>query len=156
MSKKIDAMVAEKVIGWRWQTRLADFRVVWCFPPDRPLLEADREKSVYGRTGPVGDFEFTELTAEERAWYSSGKYHYQLPEYSTDISAAWAVVEKMKVYNWRGSIEDFGNRYRINFSKGPLWQAFNSVEHVYVPLGICLAALRAVAVPESEIQEALK
>lgn len=62
------------------------------------------------------------------------------------ISDAWQVVERMKASDWRVSIEDFNNRYRINFSAGTRWMHENNVEHINVPLGICLAALRALGI----------
>lgn len=127
MSNKIDSLVAEKVMEWVRHPRNTAH---W--------VEGGRDPFMAPVMGLVPE-------CGTGAWSPS-----------TSISAAWAVVEKMKTDNWRVSVEDFGNRYRINFSKGSQWQAFNSVEHINVPLGICVAALRAVGVDEATIQEAMK
>ena len=73
-----------------------------------------------------------------------------------NIADAWRVVEKMKTQCFRCSIEDFGNRYRVNFSYQEAWKHQNSEEGLDVPQLICLAALRACGVSEDRIEQARK
>lgn len=84
------------------------------------------------------------------------------PPYSTDIAAAWGVVEKMESDGFRCDVSS------VNPDGYPNWYAkflrFTAGESpTYwmeradtASLAICLAALLAVGVPESEIQEATK
>lgn len=116
MSRAIDAAVAAKVMGWK-------------FP-----VSADR-----GHPHGVQDHW---KDCENNTIYLPD----QLPYFSTDIAAAWQVVEKMKSFGWRVAIEDCVNRYRVNYSRGVTWEWRNNIEHVSVPLAICLAALRALNV----------
>jgi len=147
MSRKLDALVAERVMGFTWWSACGKSHLI---PPWVEGLYGFSD----GRHYHFIAGKHYEATPIELSY--SNYQNLATPPFSTDISVAWKVVEKMKNDNWRGSIEDFGNRYRINFSKGPLWQAFNSVEHIDVPLGICLAALRVIGVDEATIQEAMK
>jgi hypothetical protein len=99
----LDALVAEKVMGWRWED---------CFRAYTGVLTVRHEE--YG--GP--------------------------PFYSTDIAAAWDVVEKM-----RERRADFYIRFVSTWTV-----EFDSVAGDYngytdgdtAPLAICLAALKAV------------
>ena len=73
-----------------------------------------------------------------------------------NIADAWRVVEKMRLSGFRCSIEDFGNRYRVNFSAGIGWNWKNNEEGESVPQLICLAALRACGVSDERIEKARK
>lgn len=70
--------------------------------------------------------------------------HYQTPkpclppEYSTDIAAAWQVVEKMQE-TCEVSIEQKGTGWKVYFDAE--WRGAETVPHA-----ICLAALEAVGV----------
>lgn len=65
-------------------------------------------------------------------------------KYSTYIFAAWQVAEKMKANGLRMSIDDFDNRYRVNFSPKSGWKISNTYFHINVPRAICIAALIAL------------
>ena len=70
VGRELDALVAEKVMGWRWMPYWVSGQseqVTDLFPP-------------YG----VGDFDS----------------HGQFPEYSTDSKAAWLVVEEIRKRGW--------------------------------------------------------
>lgn len=145
--RTVNALVAERVMGWRWQVRVGT-RDLWCFPPDRPLLAKDRS-SCFNKyyCGPVGDFEFTELTERESGWFVCGKRHEDLPKYSSDWSAAGEVVEKMVEDHpeWRFGLL-WGARMRPSAEFFDLQDGERVGEDVRetVPLVICHAALRAV------------
>jgi len=76
---------------------------------------------------------------------------YELPPYSTDIAAAWAVVEKMEADGWghdhlRHSAAAEQPEYRFGFmqsGKGIRSRVADEAETM--PLAICRAALKAVA-----------
>ena len=95
--------------------------------------------------------------------------HDTLLPYSSDIAAAWRVAEKMREVHGCGvnvnivraafvlasdrgsySCEIMGGRLRYSSPFLGL-----SATAITAPLAICLAALRAIGVPEAEIQEAL-
>ena len=125
--REMDALVAEKVIGW-----------IWCagpdtFKPGRPwrswLSEPDTRLPTWdGLTGMPVDGLFDEES--------------NVQHYSTDIAAAWLIVEKMQQ---QGHIHDF------------LWQfdAATPLEWCYLPaadfcLHVCRAALKALTAQEDK------
>ena len=137
--QKLDALVAEKVMGWAITHR--GHRVM----PGPGGIHGGRE--MRGFTGSV----------DARTWISQ-----VCPDYSTDISAAWEVVEKLKERHgvtlsggpndeggcegWVCSVKAFGYR-RFQDQE---WNAHADT----APLAICKAALQAVAhatTPESEV-----
>lgn len=67
--------------------------------------------------------------------------------YSTDISAAWQVVERMQVdgswYSISGPADGFP-RYHAEILNG--WKSLAEAEAETAPRAICLAALRALGV----------
>lgn len=71
---------------------------------------------------------------------------YIVPHYSTDIAAAWEVVEK--VYDWNFRLERFEglskDYYGAQFFLNGEW---HYGEADTAPLAICLAALKAVTNP---------
>lgn len=73
----------------------------------------------------------------------------------SSIADAWRVVEKV------GTPFDCGSPYRRGDVREPAWARFggNMAEPSpasTIPRAICIAALRACGVPESEIEEARK
>jgi|CXWL01.1.fsa_nt_gi hypothetical protein len=73
------------------------------------------------------------------------------PCYSTDISAAWLVVEKLRERGWK--IELFGRTdcWCVLFEQGPNHTLQTAIEDAdTAPLAICLAALKAVGVEMEE------
>lgn len=87
-------------------------------------------------------------------WFAPGEPAWapNFPTYSTSISAAWEVVEKMRGDGWYVRITDtkspLGHRWMVSFDTEeglhPLYTAYSET----VPHAICLAALRAVgAIP---------
>lgn len=86
----------------------------------------------------------------------------EVPDYSTDIAAAWRVVEKLHL-DYRVSFILERNEEHPN--KKGLWQAIlvmpkeskgYHAQEKTAPYAICLAALRARGIGEDEINEATK
>lgn len=77
------------------------------------------------------------------------------PEYSTDIAAAWQVVEKMRA---GGTCFSCGSPYKYpGIRDAPCWARFGgNMERpspaMTVPYAICLAALAAIGVEVPEPQ----
>lgn len=96
--KELDALIAEKVTGWK----------------PSGLLGKDHKYAV--------------------------KEFYEPPHYSTDIAAAWEVVDKI------APLDDF----RLAFRNGEWFAEFSSMINQFAQAGtaphaICLAALKAVS-----------
>jgi hypothetical protein len=76
----------------------------------------------------------------------------RLPHYSTNLTAAWQVVEKMAEKGWRVCFSDNGNthaeRWDCRFFREPGTSSKDRVIAICdtAPLAICLAALRACGV----------
>lgn len=68
-----------------------------------------------------------------------------LPHYSTDIAAAWEVVERMRSGGWRLELRDWVTYWSARFNSDPDSQGRFAKEED-VPHAICLAALKAVGV----------
>ena len=119
--REMDALIAEKIFGWSWNGN-------FLLPP------SDHPASV------------NHWCAE---WDDDGRPHW-LPNYSTDLTTAWEVVEK--IGEWRG-FEFLMRRYCMSEKQ---WQAgwFEdgydgyetrvSAESELPALSICRAALLAV------------
>lgn len=118
--RELDALVATKVMGWT-------LRRFW---PVSDLRD-DRSKPCESWTAP------------------GGTYERQLPAYSTDIAAAWEVVEKFEVVELIKGEEFARCRIRVGkghpaYEKGNDWVTDES-DTSAIPHAICLAALKAVA-----------
>jgi hypothetical protein len=146
--RELDALIAERLMGWRW-FRLQRMRHSCCAKPQpigEPVrfLANDKPFSLYDDYNPA--------TGDERVDESRMT---AVPHYSTDISAAMEVVEKLKAddfwpsMNWKSGIfiDDWNRaawfvRFRCvrGGTRGDHWHADESL-----PLAICRAALRALS-----------
>jgi hypothetical protein len=70
---------------------------------------------------------------------------------AADMNQAMEVVDKMHGTGVLVSLEWKVNRYRANFSPVNDWKWRNNAEHLNPATAICLAALRAVGVPDEEV-----
>ncbi len=121
--RELDALVAEKVMGWAWPEgrcpvcgwRFAESREHGCVPDDcsqRP------------RPNPIAS----------EAW----------PHYSTDIAAAWQVVEKLRELHpdgWVNLMNGVGDGWHVSVSTGDQEYGANAKTPAHA---ICLAALESV------------
>ena len=137
--RELDALVAEKVMGF-------------------VAAHIDTDESVkrwHSDEWFAGD---ADLIAEIRQYRGAGIYSdHLLPHYSTDIAAAWQVVERMTathrasvhhyphVNNWWQCVLDI----RDNKLRFPVERSHDGDEYANAPTAphaICLAALKAVGV----------
>lgn len=120
--REIDALIAEKVMGCKPVPLIAG--AGWrCGCSDDESQEGHNDKR------------------QERQTFLSRQ---TLIAYSTDIAAAWTVVEKMAESGWEVDIAGLGKAYRVAF-----WNrdsAVGKTRSMFAAKAICLAALKAVGV----------
>lgn len=75
-------------------------------------------------------------------------------EYSTDIAAAWEVLEKVRHH--LVAISTTMNPESLEWVVDLCMNRDAEERHKSLPMAICIAALRAVGVDETTIQESLK
>lgn len=139
--RELDAIVAEKVMGWRpWRSKHGYWNINI---PNEGVI------STYGRRNYSEQYDSqTGEKLPEIQWWEDCN---ELPNYSTAIEAAWKVVGRLD--NWRGF--DFRLRWCNNE-----WEAgwFEKLRNDPEPratatadtpaVAICLAALKAVGAME--------
>lgn len=136
--RELDALVAEKVMGWPHEQMLVGIGTFY----DAMHLEPSR--AAYRRRSHVDRF-------WER-WSPSGSevvVSDTVPSYSTDIAAAWEVVEHLPLTWWPevGRMQDGSSWYCELCLGSPDPAGVGPAIRVVAataPLAICLAALKAV------------
>ena len=123
---ELDKLVAEKVMGW----------VLTQDGPGEGAWEDDYSAD-YGRWMPSDS-----PGAGPHAWET-------VPSYSTNIAAAWEVVEKVsELSDGHFTLMKFTTHYRAGFQTPVPYDSDDRFEHWSVadtaPLAICRAALAAV------------
>lgn len=121
-SRELDALVATKVMGW---------------------IELHEERVLSNFAHIVGRPPWYKGShAEARGAFPS------VPPYSSDIAAAWEVVEKLKTLGWNIALTNCCDAYAVWISK--VWiddlVLESDVKAPTAPLAICLAALKACGV----------
>ena len=116
--RELDALVAKKVMGWDGFSGIIE-------------------------TSPEVGFS----TEEIDELVKTGKLRFRPPEYSTDIAAAWQVVEKMQRENHDFAIHitscrDEDNQWQPHFNISVTRTLLTGSKTA--PHAICLAALKAV------------
>lgn len=162
--RELDALVAERIMGLQV---LPEFLHAKRYPTgDPPCLDSLQDaRNEYG-LGKHPFFVSPDCGCEDldktdpfelgdggpHPWRDLPRFHGHaalcpefVPLYSTDIAAAWSVVERMRELGWRLNLDDFCFRYTALFSNsaGDHASAHGSLT---APYAICLAALRAVGV----------
>lgn len=128
--RELDALIAEKIIGWKWINH-PGFDEPFMFSPEQ--VKGFIPEFVAAHT-----VENCDRNAPDR-----------LPHYSTSIADAWLVVEKLRE---RESIA------RSNGASDQAWVSFvwnlpmsrHGIHYMLfslTPLAICLAALKTMEVP---------
>jgi hypothetical protein len=134
----IDSLIAEKIMGYKWIDYL------WYDGTTKKLLWD-------GKTVPSGG-DYGRLNDDNDLLF-----HWNMPNYSTEIAAAWEVVEYMKSIGFNFTISDQYDDYCVGFFKDakPKYCAksdtfvHNNPNDLYAfyitaPEAICKAALLAV------------
>jgi len=150
MSRKIDALVAEKVMGKRYwkELRAKHYLAVAEHNGREPWTSRRLEHQEKERYTPITAMEAVSLGF----WGDSDR---NLPRYSTDIASAWEVVEKFNGTRYTIVVTAWGsNTYSASLWDGEKCRELDSGNRDSAPLSICLVALRAVGVTESEIEAA--
>jgi hypothetical protein len=159
--RELDALVAEKVMGWEVERGYP----CWCSPEDGswdayepPERDEDWDDARWQRAQTryaeriAGEFCHSQPVRVERfKWEDTGGDGLRrtpLAFYSTDISAAWEVVEKLTAsgHLTGGVSKHLNGKYMAVFSEQLGGGVFAvSADCESAPLAICLAALKAVA-----------
>lgn len=126
-----DAEIAVRVMG------IGRF-YVWFLPNEKNNISGERK-----HFSSQKEAEFFKIQCEEKGFYTLGVREHSPAHYSTDISAAWEVVEKLEGrFIW-----DFNShknwRVRLATYDRKDWRLVEG-EAATAPLAICLAALKAV------------
>jgi hypothetical protein len=135
----IDLLVAQRLFGWR-----------------RIDEDDEQPEAVPYYVGPNGEAFYPTVRAKFPNLPRTGRH--ELPPFSSDISAAWQVVEKTKERGWLVHILQCTDGFVVNareyhlpadgdWGKSMLASGLVQVEADTAQLAICRAALRAVAPP---------
>lgn len=121
--RELDALIAEKVMGW----------------------EAVNDELEIAKREGNPDLVDSQRWHRRKVWFKGNEKMAceecgTLPAYSTDIAAAWEVVEKADLWSLYGSIGDGPYRACIQFEDREGLMTADTA-----PLAICLAALKAVS-----------
>lgn len=146
-NREIDMLIAEKVMEWKWMRSVPGHKF-----GDGSALTDDRVRAFLVNPTDDSFIRICELIDDD------GKYPRicgaTLPYYSTDISTAWQVIQKMQADGWHYEIGDMHNdpSHLVKFGRGkynPYDNLFDEEHSATAPtpwLAICLAALEAVGV----------
>lgn len=112
--RELDALVAEKVMGWRWRGGRG-----------LKLLVAPEADTWY------------ELRGDERIAADAFR---DVPHYSTAIAAAWLVVEGLRAEGWDFSLRNYST-WTATFDRMDRGAPVHDADGSTAPLAICRAAL---------------
>jgi hypothetical protein len=141
---ELDVLVAEKVMGFKRERchmrprhfASKDFPGKWLVDHDS---KGPHEYLSWELPDPMASH--NDAPTFERRHYLCGCSGHDLPEYSTDIAAAWEVATRFKVFSL-ATRSFMGDGWVARIQQG-----LNSVQEVIAPTAphaICLAALKAV------------
>lgn len=139
--RELDAMVAEKVLGWRW--------IKFGAKGDDSLTAIVPPAHIYNRPHwqPSNSEAERFYDWDTLSWLDKNeKHHWGLPHYSTDIAAVQEVKQKMAEmgWDWFCLIERPGQAtVTISALNNPALPDVQGVAET-APHAICLAALSAV------------
>jgi hypothetical protein len=130
---------------------------------DREVAErVFRRRHFVGAQMPEDALHNGEATEAQEVWMDAEGHRWcrfcgDMPQFSTDIAAAFLVVEKMRADGWRFSLDDSGSdgqTWEAWFCRdwsGESWAVAVYEERATREHAICLAALQAVAaLPEGQ------
>lgn len=138
--RAIDAEVAEKVMGWRWG--------MWGVGPTRIF------KALFGPDQEPEQFGYVPCASDAPHWIAQNTD--EPPRYSTDIAAAFLVVEKLHADGWHfhivGATNDFPDPWSVTLSGSD--RVTHGAYSTTLPLAICRAALALLASPKAVASDA--
>jgi hypothetical protein len=133
--RELDALVAEEVMEWRWRAFKSDRNAPkWAkdiYPPDAIELEWPDEPGA----PPLAELP-----------YLRSAHYLDMPHYSSDIAAAWQVVEKMRE-NWFIAISTtIEGGWMVIIRRHGYSNTLEVTSIDSAPRAICLAVLKALGV----------
>lgn len=129
-NREIDALCAEKVMGWKWRTRRSDMSS-WLLPPS--------VKEVHQVVGPFGEEEIPGSIRKDVRWCLASCY-------STDPEASKQLRDKMRADGYHYSVEWEAPGFDASFIR-PTEEGFNyTASRESEEMAVALAALRAKGV----------
>ncbi len=142
--RELDALVAEKVMGWQWMRQEAGHRY-----GDGTILAENKVRAYLYRPMKKERAEWSELIPDDGK-YPRGKNNF-IDNYSTDIAVAWQVVEHLLGAHEHNTFEleyGFGDDQdwcaSFGCSESDDKDGVVTIELADTgPLAICLAALKA-------------
>jgi hypothetical protein len=133
--RELDAMVAERVMGKRyWKERRGNYElcVGVAYNGREPWTTTRTEYQQPERYTPVSAME-----AHKIGFFGTGN----IPDYTTDPSAWWAIVEKMKANGFKVLLCTEGDEFQADFECQPIGGVCN---HKNPGRAVCIAALLAL------------
>lgn len=121
--RELDALIAEKVFGWRWL-----------------VSEGSGKRGIFSEQNNPGWFS-REASGHERLAY---EWDCKLPYYSFDIASAWKLVERMQAEGHCLEVRPYvkvSSGYRVSIWEGG---ELDYATGETAPLAICRAALKAL------------
>ncbi len=151
--RELDALVAEKRMG----------RCRWCWDNRSQWLKVPSPEGFEGSSHQVGDENEIDPLTKERVWYclkhNKLAWTWNIPGYSTDIAAAWEVVEKLREDGWSFHVDDVGfndateGQWRVMFTEATTGNKHVFADGQTAPHAICLAALEAVDGEDVKVEQ---
>lgn len=133
--RELDALIAEKVMGCSVLKReIPTGTPIWITVPGQERTQVQDTLVLFACGCSPMHFHNND--------------HGQIPEYSTDIAAAWKVVDKITQIKCDGigwfDLRFTNGKYQATFQTGAYYEAVDHIEGDIAPLTICLAALKVV------------
>jgi hypothetical protein len=113
-------------------------------------LQAGRELDALVAEKVMGYTLGTPPSPESAINLAGPEYPVTVPHYSTDIAAAWQVVEKFKDRDWRFILDKYDDGWGIEIELSGGKYGSGAVAET-APLAICRVALKAVGVVDATI-----
>lgn len=128
--RELDALVAERVMGLKCRFERG---VEAAWQDHKPVAWSPNDYIVLSQSG-----------SPEPCFYIPSRMHSYLivPRYSTDIAAAWEVVEKMWSSKYEAFVRTFRGQWSASFADNG--NIIGQVDAETAPLAICRAVLKAV------------
>lgn len=138
VGRELDAAVAERVMGWEWFTAV---NVNVLVPPEHHW-RVQRSWRIPGKHGEEDDIDSARFYDSR----NGGKQAPVVPAYSTNIAAAWLVVEELTAHGLRLSLDMFGGDPWWAEFADERWERGAQATAPTAPEAICRAALAAMEV----------
>jgi len=143
--RELDALIATTFFGWEWKQYQAPnwtepYLLTLLVPPAAP--GRIRIMNRYDRIWRESDASAKRFDGwDESYWWHDGEMHKGFPHYSTDIAAAWQVVEHFERLTYTTALHSIIDGWVCSF-RGVRYA--DAAQAPTAPHAICLAALKAI------------